>query len=168
MPLAAPTVASLGADALGGISAVGSLVGGLFGAEGARNAAKAEAAAYRENALMAGISAANDWESLLRQNEETQQQTNTVIGEQKARYGAAGVNPQAGTPQAVAGSTQQQSNFLQGTRYATGIAEGQAASNQATADIAAANAAIAAGKEGAISALFGGLTSSAAKLASIL
>lgn len=147
---------SLSAD-LGGLGAAGSLAGGILGGIGAENAGAAQAQADQQNALMAGIQSANDWETLLRQNQQTTWNENATLGAQKAEYGAAGVNPLAGTPQAVAGSTEAAGNFQRATRLLTGAALGSQANQQVQADQAAARAARQAGNTGMFSAVLGGV-----------
>lgn len=160
-------------DLLGWGGAAAGVGGGILGAIGAEQAASGTAAAdlaraqgYAFDAASQGTTAGNIWSATARENTQANYEANRVLGAQRAAYGAAGVNPNSGTPLDLLADTEAEIKREAMNRFYTGEARATAAGQQYTADQMAAQAARqaasearSAGTTGAFSAILGGVGS---------
>lgn len=150
-------------DVAAGIGAATDVAGGIIGAIGAQQAGAAQARGYMNNMQIVGDQTAQELYQFGRTRVAQLYNQNRVLGTQRARYGAAGVEAGAGSPLDVMGDTANQIKVQAlNLAYAQKFAQASAA-QQGQADLEAAQAAHSAGQTGFFGQLINGI-GSAAKL----
>jgi hypothetical protein len=150
---------------LGYAGAAASMLGGILGASGAQQAAAAQAKGYRENAAVQGQNAAQARFATIVQQQHADYLANRTFGAQRAAEGAAGVNPNTGSPLDVMADTADQVKFEALSRWYSGQYAAERAGTQYDYDIQAARAAKQAGDTSAIGSLVNGIGGGLIKLA---
>jgi hypothetical protein len=156
-----------GSDIAGAGAAAAAIGGGFLAASGAQTAAAGQARAYTENALTAGENAAQTRFILNRQDQQQGYEINRIVGQQRARYGAAGVLADTGTPGDVLADTEEEARQAAMNRFYAGDYAARSANEQASYDAEAARAAKRAGRTNATADIIGGIGSAAKLAASI-